>query len=205
MLNKARGPIGIAVDPLVRALARTPLTANGLTIIGTLGALGGALLIADGRLFAGTLVVWFFVMFDMLDGRLAKARGGTTLWGALLDSTLDRVSDGAVFAAVVWHFSRGSAAEAWVTALALYCLVSGAVISYVKARAEGLGIRCDVGIAERAERLILVLVGTGLHGLGVPFALVLLLWALAAVSTVTVAQRMAHVRRQAAALPPPAA
>lgn len=202
MLNKARGPIGRAVAPLVRGLARTPLTANGLTVMGTVGALGGALLLADGRLFAGTLVVWFFAMFDMLDGRLAKARGGTTLWGALLDSTLDRITDGAVFAAVVWHFTRDGSDQPWIAGLALFCLVSGAVISYVKARAEGLGIRCDVGLAERAERLILVLVGTGFDGIGVPFVLAGMLWLLAVASAVTVVQRMVHVHGQASDLVP---
>ncbi len=199
MLNKARAPISRAVAPLVRALARTPLTANGLTIIGTVGALGGALMLADGRLFAGTLVVWGFVMFDMLDGQLAKARGGATVWGALLDSTLDRITDGAVFAAVVWHFGRDDSDQPWVAGLALLCLVSGAVISYVKARAEGLGLRCDVGLAERAERLILVLAGTGLDGLGVPYVLATMLWILAGASLVTIAQRMAFVRTQAVA------
>jgi len=170
--------------------------------MGTVGALGGALLLADGRLFAGTLVVWFFAMFDMLDGRLAKARGGTTLWGALLDSTLDRITDGAVFAAVVWHFTRDGSDQPWIAGLALFCLVSGAVISYVKARAEGLGIRCDVGLAERAERLILVLVGTGFDGIGVPFVLAGMLWLLAVASAVTVVQRMVHVHGQASDLVP---
>lgn len=193
MLNKARGPIGTVVEPLVTALARTPLSANGLTVAGAVGAILGAGLLADGRLFVGTLVVTFFVLFDLLDGRLAKARGGGTVWGALLDSTLDRVTDSAVFCAVVWHFSR-SDGDPWIAALALYCLVTGSVISYVKARAEGLSLRCDVGMAERAERLILVLVGTGLHGIGVPYALAVALWVLAVVSTVTVAQRLAHVR-----------
>jgi len=199
MLNKARAPIGRAVGPVVRGLARTPLTANGLTILGTVGAVGGALVLATGRLFVGTLVVWGFVMFDLLDGQLARARGGPTVWGALLDSTLDRVTDGAVFAAVVWHFA-GDGDQPWLAGLGLVCLVSGAVVSYVKARAEGLGLRCDVGIAERAERLILVLVGTGLHGLGVPYVMAALLWVLAAASVLTIAQRMAFVRAQAVAL-----
>ncbi len=202
MLNKARAPIGRFVAPLVQGLARTPLTANGLTIIGTLGALGGALMLADGHLLPGTLVVWFFAMFDLLDGRLAKARGGSTVWGALLDSTLDRITDGAVFSAVVWHFTRDGSDQPWIAGLGLYCLVSGAVISYVKARAEGLGIRCDVGIAERAERLILVLVGTGFDGIGVPYVLAGMLWLLAVASTVTVVQRMVHVHGQASHLAP---
>ncbi len=143
--------------------------------------------------------MWGFVLFDMLDGALAKARGGATVWGALLDSTLDRVTDGAMFAAVVWHFARGDDDQPWLAGLALFCLVAGAVISYVKARAEGLGLRCDVGIAERAERLILVLVGTGLDGLGVPYVLAGLLWVLAVASVVTIAQRMVFVRAQAVA------
>ena len=197
MLNRVREPIGAAVAPLVTALERTPFTANGLTIAGAVGSIGGAALIATGRLFVGTLVTTVFVLFDLIDGRLARARGTTSAWGALLDSTLDRITDAAIFAAIiVWFSSDG--AQPWIAALALFCLAAGAVVPYVKARAEGLGLTCDVGFAERAERLIIALVGTGLHGLGVPFILAAAMWFLAASSVITIAQRLADAHGQIA-------
>lgn len=204
MLNvRARGPIGIVVNPLVNLLARTGLTPNALTIAGAVGTVAGAGLIAAGELFWGVMATTIFVLFDMIDGRLARAQGTSGPWGALLDSTLDRLSDGVIFAALVVWFGRSTSHdEPWVAALALFCLVSGALVSYVKARAEGLGLTCNVGFAERAERLIIVLVGTGLAGLGVRYILAVALWFLAAASVVTIGQRLAAVRRQVVALEP---
>ncbi|MCA1823118.1 MAG: phosphatidylinositol phosphate synthase [Mycobacteriales bacterium] len=195
MLNRVREPIGVAVAPIVRALARTPFSANGLTITGAIGTYVGAFLLAAGQLFWGTMVTTLFVLFDLVDGRLARARGTTGPWGALLDSTLDRLSDAAIFAALVVWFS-GDGDEPWLAGLALFCLAAGAVVPYVKARAEGLGLRCDVGFAERAERLIIALVGTGLYGLGVPYVLPVALWGLAVASVVTIGQRLVTAHRQ---------
>ena len=204
MLNvRARGPIGIVVNPLVNLLARTGLTPNALTIAGAVGTVAGAALIARGELFWGVMTTTVFVLFDMLDGRLARAQGTSGPWGALLDSTLDRLSDAVIFAALVIWFGRKSPHdEPWIAALALFCLLSGALVSYVKARAEGLGLSCNVGFAERAERLIIVLVGTGLAGLGVRYILAVALWFLAAASVITIGQRLAAVRRQVVALEP---
>jgi CDP-diacylglycerol--glycerol-3-phosphate 3-phosphatidyltransferase len=142
------------------------------------------------------VVVTVSVLLDLLDGALARARGGGSVFGAVLDSTLDRASDAAVFGALVWWFA-GPGDNRLLLLLALLCLVLGVLTSYVKARAEGVGIACDVGIVERTERLILVLVGTGLSGLGVPWALHAALWLLLVGSAVTVGQRIAAVHRGA--------
>ena len=151
-----------------------------VTIAGTLGAVAGSvLLFGTGHLFWGTFVVTFSVLLDLLDGALARARGGGSVFGAVLDSAGDRVADAAIFGSLIWWFS-GAGDNRLLLLLALLCLVLGVLTSYVKARAEGVGIRCDVGIVERLERLLLVLFGTGLAGLGVPYALHVGLWVLLA-------------------------
>src|SRR4051812_26701535 len=174
-----------------------------VTLTGTLGAVAGAvLLIATGHLFWGAFAVTLFVLLDMLDGALARARGGGSLYGAVLDSPGDRAADAAIFGALVWWFS-GPGDDRLLVLLALICLVLGILTSYVKARAEGVGLTCDVGIVERTERLILVLVGTGFTGLGVPYAVHVALWVLLIGSAVTVGQRFVAVHQQAAGRPLP--
>lgn len=204
----ARPVVAKVVAPVVAGLARAGVTADMITIAGFLGALAGSvLLIARGEFFWGVVVVTVSVLLDLLDGALARARGGGSVFGAVLDSTLDRAADAAVFGALVWWFS-GEGDSRLLTLLALVCLVLGVLTSYVKARAEGVGLACDVGVVERTERLILVLVGTGLAGLGVPYAVHVALWVLLVGSAVTVGQRVLAVRRAAAGAPlpvPPAA
>ncbi len=183
------------VAPLVAALARAGVTADVVTVVGTLGAVGGAVgLIATGHFFWGVVVVTVSVLLDLLDGALARARGGGSPFGAVLDSTGDRLADAAIFGSLVWWYS-GAGNDRLLVLLALVCLVLGVLTSYIKARAEGVGLRCDVGLVERLERLLLVLWGTGLSGLGVPYALHVALWALLAGSAVTVAQRLLTVHR----------
>lgn len=187
------------ITPLGEALARRGVTADAVTVVGTLGAVGGALaFFTRGEFFVGTLVIWFFVMLDMVDGAVARARGGSSRFGAVLDSTMDRVADAAVFGALLWWFAGPGHSRPLVLAC-LLCLVLGTLISYVKARAEGAGLRCDVGLVERPQRLVVVLVGTGLDGLGVPYVQAVALWALVVLSAVTVVQRLVEVYRQAAA------
>jgi CDP-diacylglycerol--glycerol-3-phosphate 3-phosphatidyltransferase len=142
------------------------------------------------------VAVTFCVLLDLLDGALARARGGGSVFGAVLDSTGDRAADAAVFASLAWWFSGGGD-DRLLVLLALICLVLGVLTSYIKARAEGVGLTCNVGVVERTERLILVLVGTGLSGLGVPYALHIALWLLLVGSAITVGQRVLEVRRQA--------
>jgi CDP-diacylglycerol--glycerol-3-phosphate 3-phosphatidyltransferase len=195
MLNAIRPVLDRVLTPAGRVLARTPVTPNVVTVIGTLGMSAGALsLFPIGELFAGTMVCTFFVLGDMLDGALARVKGTSGPWGAFLDSTLDRIADASVFGGLALWFMLGGRSRL-LAGVALFCLVSGALVSYAKARAEGLGYRCDVGIAERSERLLIGLVAAGLAGLGVPYVLAIGLWALAGLSAVTFGQRVIAVRR----------
>jgi CDP-diacylglycerol---glycerol-3-phosphate 3-phosphatidyltransferase len=194
MLNALRPLFARLLSPLGQALARTPVTPNMITAVGTIGVAIGALwLFPTGHLFVGTLVCWGFAMFDMLDGLLARVKGTTGSWGAFLDSTLDRIGDGAVFSGLAIYLARDH--QPVLACVALYCLVAGGLVSYARARAEGIGVRADVGVAERSERLLVVLVAAGLTGLGVPFILPIGLWLVAAGSTVTFAQRVLVVRK----------
>jgi CDP-diacylglycerol---glycerol-3-phosphate 3-phosphatidyltransferase len=197
MLNIfARASVSRVTDPIGAALVRVGLTPNGMTLFGTAGAVGFALwLFPTGHLLAGTFAVWGFVM---LDGAMARALGGGTKFGGVLDSTCDRIADGALLAAIAWY-ALEVADSGPLGAAALICLVLGQVISYIKARAEAAGLSANVGLVERAERLIIALVGTGLQGLGVPYAVDVALWLLVAGSVITVVQRLIAVRQSAAA------
>ena len=195
MLKVLRPGLGRLLTPVAKALARTPVTPNMLTVIGAVGMAAGALtLFPTGHLFAGTMVCTAFVLTDMLDGVLARMQGTTGKFGAFLDSTLDRVGDAAVFGGIaIWLVTGGH--SKLLAAVALFCLVAGSLVSYARARAEGLGIKCDVGIAERTERLLIGLVGIGLSGLGVPYVLSAGLWIVAVLSAITFGQRVYAVRK----------
>lgn len=193
----AREQVGKVTEPVARRLVAWGVTPDMLTIVGTIGVSGGALgFYPRGQFFVGTLVITAFVFSDLLDGAVARVRGSSGPWGAFLDSTLDRIGDGAIFGALaLWYAGRGHSIT--MCAVALYDLVAGAVTSYAKARAESLGMTCNVGIAERSERLIGILVLTGLSGLfGLPALRRAALWALAVATTITVVQRIVEVRRQ---------
>ena len=203
MLNiHARAAVSRAMTPLGGRLARAGVTPNAITVFGTLGVVVSAVVcFPRGWFFAGTLLVWGFVMLDVVDGAVARAGAGSSKFGGVLDSTADRVADAAVFAAVGWYYARHD--QKWMLLAALLCLILGSVTSYIRARAEAAGLTATVGIAERAERLIVVLVGTGLTGLPgyhVPYVLAIALWLLVAASTVTVVQRLATVWTQSRAL-----
>jgi CDP-diacylglycerol--glycerol-3-phosphate 3-phosphatidyltransferase len=183
--------------PLARALLRAGFTADGVTIFGTAAVVLAALtLFPTGHLFAGTLVVWFFVHFDMLDGAMARESGGGSRFGAVLDATCDRISDGAVFCGLLWWAVVGLH-SATLAVATMICLVGSQVISYIKARAEASGLRGDGGLIERPERLIIVLVGAGLSDLPVfplKWALPVAMWVLAVASVITCVQRLHTVR-----------
>jgi CDP-diacylglycerol--glycerol-3-phosphate 3-phosphatidyltransferase len=140
-----------------------------------------------------------FVVADLLDGTMARMSGRSGPWGAFLDSTLDRVADGAIFGGVVLGLALSG--DSVSAAACLLALVGGGVVSYAKARAESIGVECNVGIAERAERVILLLLATFLTGLGVPYVLPVAVWILVVLTWITVGQRILHVRRQLRALP----
>jgi CDP-diacylglycerol--glycerol-3-phosphate 3-phosphatidyltransferase len=202
MFNRLRPGINRVASPVAARLLRAGVTPDMVTLAGTAGVVAGSVLfLARGHFFLGTLIAVLSVLTDMLDGAMARQRGTSSRFGAWLDSTSDRVADSAVFCSLSWWFSGGGD-DRLLSAVCLYCLVAGVVVSYAKARAEGLGMSCNVGIAERSERLVLVFAGTALVGFGAPdVVLTVLLWVLVAVSTVTVGQRAAEVRRQAALVP----
>lgn len=190
-----------ATAPLGKALVKTGLTPDAVTVIGTTASIAAALtLFPSGHLFWGTMVIWLFVMFDMLDGAMARARGGGTRYGAVLDATCDRVADGAIFGGLAWWavYHENNRALLFAT---LVVLVTSQVISYAKARAEASGLSADGGLIERPDRLIIVLVGAGLTGIGgywdiewLTWAVHVAMWILAVLSIVTVFQRVLAVR-----------
>ncbi|KRQ22824.1 CDP-alcohol phosphatidyltransferase [Mycobacteroides sp. H001] len=189
------------INPLAGAVLRAGFTPDTVTIFGTAATVVAALtLFPTGHLFWGGMAVWLFTMFDMLDGAMARARGGGTRFGAVLDATCDRVADGAVFAGLLWWAAFGWGSTSLVVAT-LICMITSQVISYVKARAEASGLRADGGLIERPERLIIVLAGAIFSGgFGLPEPLHVAMWVLAIASLVTVAQRMHAVRASPGAL-----
>lgn len=200
MLNQTNVRAGLAkvVEPVARGLLRIGLSPDAVTVIGTVGVSGAALyFFPRGDFVPGILVMLLFVFSDMLDGTMARLQQRTGVWGAFLDSSLDRVADGFIFGSVlIWAVRTESV---WVQAAALVCLVGGFLISYARARAESVGLDCAVGIAERTERLLILLVPACFYGMGVPYILPAALFVLAVLVLVTVWQRFAHVHRQAAA------
>jgi CDP-diacylglycerol--glycerol-3-phosphate 3-phosphatidyltransferase len=204
MLNlHVRPALNRVLNPIAGGLVRLGVSPDAVTILGTLGVTAGATAFYPrGSLFGGTVFITCFIFTDLIDGAMARIRGTSGKWGAFLDSTLDRVGDGAIFASLVWWYAaRGN--EHVLAGLAMFCLIGGFVISYAKARAEGLGLTCDVGLAERAERLLAILITTGLSGLGVPYVAAIGLWALAIATAITIVQRFVVVHRQTVAAAEP--
>lgn len=179
--------------PVGRALLKVGLTPDSMTIVGTVITVASAIvLFGNGYLFAGALVCWAFVMLDMVDGAMARERGYGTRFGAVLDSTCDRIADGAIFGALAWWAIVGMG-DKWLFIAALIVLVTSQVISYAKSRAEAAGLNGDGGLIERPERLIIGLTAAALYdfpGLHWTWALHIGLWALAGLSVITVGQRM---------------
>jgi CDP-diacylglycerol--glycerol-3-phosphate 3-phosphatidyltransferase len=174
-----------------------------VTIIGTAGSVLAALtLYPAGHLFIGWLVIWFFVLADMLDGAMARERGGGTRFGAVLDAACDRISDGAVFCGLLWWAAFGLQSASLAVAT-LICLVTSQVISYIKARAEASGLDASGGLIERPERLVIALGGAGisdLPGFPMPMVLHVAMWVLAVASLITVGQRLHSVRTSPGAM-----
>ena len=200
MLERFRGFWTRIVSPVARLLIRMGVSPDAVTLVGTLGVCAGALVFfPQGMLLTGVLVITAFVFSDLIDGYMARLTERTSKFGAFLDSTLDRVGDGAIFGGLALYFA-GPGDSMLYLVLALVCTVMGSVTSYARARAEGLGFSAKVGIAERADRLVAILVMTGLGAIfDLPVLMYVALWALAIASTVTVVQRIWVVRRQALA------
>jgi CDP-diacylglycerol--glycerol-3-phosphate 3-phosphatidyltransferase len=191
MLNFLRPFFARLFSPLIQALARTPVTPNMITVAGTLGVAAAALaMFPIGWLFPGAATATVFIFTDMLDGQLARIKGSSGKYGAFLDSTMDRFGDAAIFGGITIWFMR---TDHLLAVVSLFCLAGGMSVSYVKARAEGLGLNADVGLVERPERVLIGLTSIGLSGLGVPYVLPIGMWALAAGTAVTLCQRMRAV------------
>jgi CDP-diacylglycerol--glycerol-3-phosphate 3-phosphatidyltransferase len=183
------------IRPVGRGLARSGVTPNQITYFGVGVQIAVAVLILQGRLLTAGLVGIVAGISDFLDGAVAKARGTPSKYGAFLDSTTDRLSDALYFVPLAWLYGVApdiaERDEPWVAAVSLAALVFSFLVSYAKARAESLGYECNVGIAERAERLIVLILALLFDV--VPAALVLLF----VLAFVTFIQRMAHVHKQA--------
>ena len=192
--TSARAVFSHVVNPIARFLLRVGVSPNAVTVAGTVGVLIGSYLGALGHLFWGTWVVTASALTDVLDGTMARMRGGSGRFGALLDSSMDRIADAAVFGAVTFYLAGEGNPYGGMVA-ALICLAAGQVVSYVKARAQSLDLDADVGIAERLERLIIVGIGGLLGSAGLAWGLPAALWFLAVLSVVTVFQRLIHASR----------
>lgn len=197
MLNFLRPFFARLFSPLIQALARTPVTPNMITVAGTVGVSAACLgLFPIGETFPGAATATVFVFTDMLDGQLARIKGSSGKFGAFLDSTMDRVADASVYGGITIWFMRS---DHLLAVVSLFCLACGLCVSYVKARAEGLGLNADVGLIERPERLLIGLTGIGLSGLGVPYVMAIAMWAVAAGSAYTLYQRIYAVHKDAKA------
>ena len=212
MLDRFRAFWTKVFTPVVDTLLRWGVSPDAVTLVGTAGVCAGALVFFPrGELLVGVLVITAFVFSDLVDGAMARKSGRVSPFGAFLDSTLDRLGDAAIFGGLAMYYV-GPGDDDWLAALALYCLTMGSVTSYARARAEALGMQAKVGIAERADRLVAILVVTGLADLvnrlgageDALWAIPVTLGLLAVASTVTVVQRILVVRTQAKALERPA-
>lgn len=191
---------GVMLAPIVNLFIRLGISPDAVTLVGTLGVSAAALVFfPQGHLFLGVLVITVFVFSDLVDGAMARRTGRSSVFGAFFDSTLDRIADGAIFGGLLLYFAGPGDTYLYVC-LTLYCLVMGAVTSYARAKAESLGLDARGGLAERADRLVAILVMTGLGGLfDLPILIYVTLWVLALANTQTVLLRVLKVRRQALA------
>jgi CDP-diacylglycerol---glycerol-3-phosphate 3-phosphatidyltransferase len=197
MLERFKGFFTRIIAPLGNLLLRAHVTPDMVTWVGAAGVAAAALwFFPRGHFFAGAVIVAAFALSDMLDGYMARASGQSSVWGAFLDSTLDRVGDAAIFGGIaLWYAGPGD--STLYLCLALTCLVFGMLTSYVRARAEGLGMQAKGGIAERSDRLVVILLATGFAGLlDLPVLQQIALWLLAVAGVFTVGQRILMVRAQ---------
>jgi CDP-diacylglycerol--glycerol-3-phosphate 3-phosphatidyltransferase len=190
-----REPVGKIIDPIARLLVKMRISANFISIIGGMGASISALyFFPKGEFLIGVIAVTIFALFDLFDGTVARlSTKGSSKWGAALDSTLDRISDSAILIGGYIYVQKNNDS---LSKYFLISLVSGFLVSYIKARAESLAIKCDGGIAERTERLIIILAAYALFELGISSAIEFGIYLLTILSLVTVAQRLAIVYKE---------
>ena len=190
MLQRSlREPVAKIIEPITKFLVKRRVSANWISVIGGLGSTTSALyFFSNGKFFVGVLAVTFFVLFDLFDGAVARASSvGISKWGAVLDSTLDRISDAAIYIGVLLFYIPKNDP---IVTLIIVAATSSYLVSYIRARAESLDIVCEGGIAERSERLIIVLITCGLHGLGVDYVMAFGIWLVTLLSVITILQRV---------------
>jgi CDP-diacylglycerol--glycerol-3-phosphate 3-phosphatidyltransferase len=196
------GFVGLT-GPMVRSLLRAHVRPNTITTIGAVVVVGSAVAFGVGAIRLGGLLLLVSGVFDILDGQVARLGGMSSTFGAFYDSTLDRVGEAALFGGIALHFLRGGLPVHTVSLgvmLAIAALAASLLVSYTRARAEGLGVECKVGIAARAERFLVLGAPTLLFGAGRDGRLLLWIVAvLALVTAITVVQRVVHVARSARA------
>jgi CDP-diacylglycerol--glycerol-3-phosphate 3-phosphatidyltransferase len=202
------GYLGL-IGPVARALIRGGVHPNTITTLGTLVVIGSGVAFGYGAIQTAGALLLLSGTLDLLDGQVARQGGKMTTFGAFYDSTLDRVGEGAVFTGLIFFFLTGplpSELKSPAIAAGLVALVASLLVSYTRARAEALGVECKVGIASRAERILLLGLPALAFGAGPWRPGVLLFWivvVLAIVSAITVIQRVVHVARVARGAPPP--
>ncbi len=191
---------GVILAPFVNLFVKLGISPDVITLAGTLGVSTAALVFfPQGWLWQGVLVVTAFVFSDLIDGAMARKIGRTDDFGAFLDSTLDRIADAALFGGMALFFAW-QAEDRLYLVLSLVCLVMGSVTSYARSKGEQLGYNAKTGLAERPDRLVGLLVPTFFGDVfGLPILYEVALWLIAALSTITVVQRILLVRRQALA------
>jgi len=204
MLNRFRHFWTLVITPIANLLLKLGVSADMVTLVGTVGVSAGALIFFPrGQLWLGAVVITCFVFSDLIDGYMARTSGTSSKWGSYLDSTLDRIADGAIFGALVLFYANSRAGDSTLMAsVTLWALVMGAVTSYARAKAESLGYKASGGLAERADRLVFVLVTAFFSDVfNLPILLEIVIWYIAAASTITVVQRSLSVRKQVLADP----
>ena len=199
MLDNANARRSVArfIDPVASSLLRLKVTPDGITWFGCGATVFiSVVFLAQGKFLIGAILFGAFSLIDLIDGTMARMLGTAGDWGAFLDSTLDRISDSAVICALIYFYVNTVTGSSQLAVVAgIVSLVMSLMTSYARAKAESLAAKCTVGIAERAERNLIIWVALLISGLFVdvvPYALVLL----ATVSTITVLQRILFVRKQ---------
>ncbi len=194
--NVLRKWTGYVIQPIAKRIAALGITANMLTIVGLFFGIGAGISIALGHLKTAAALILIGGSFDMMDGAVARAANKNTPFGALLDSVVDRYSEGTIFLGIAIYFFTGG----MIGGIALTCLalIGAFLVSYVRARAEGLDLECKVGIMQRPERVIILFLGVIFQAiLAVKVSpLILALWVLVIFSHITVLQRVAFASKQ---------
>lgn len=186
-----RGGVNKVARPIASVFVRTGITPNMITLAGLVATvLAAILLFGSGHLVAGAIVIALCTLFDLLDGAVARAGNSGSPYGALVDAVSDRIADGAILGALLWYVVHNDVDNSLAIVMLLIALTFSQVVSYSKARADAGGLDTPGGLMERADRLVLILLGAGLDGLGVPWALEIGVTLVAVGSVITVFQRV---------------